>query len=332
VRGGDRLAVRSIPRSVEYNLIRDRFLLVLGAGSSVGYGYPTGSELISYTIDNLKTHLNNLRDTSEGRDQDQQQFDQFLEQADQFVVALRDARPATLDSFLARKKPLFDEIGKLAIALAMLNAEWRSGKDGFKSYHESDDNWQRHFFEEMCRGYIGPNAGDIDAPAIGIISFNYDRSLECAFYRYLVSQFNTASPDDVRRILDVKHAYGAIRDAWNFADYGKMYTFSEVQQTMNGLEVMYEGRTDLGTKIRGYEDWIQKFDRVLFLGFAYDDFNLANLKLPNVMRRKKGHVVFGTAMGLSERRRTDTKRKFKEHSIVAELLDEKCLPFIGRHL
>ena len=313
-------------------MISNRYLFILGAGSSVGYGYPTGKDIISRIIENLENHIAALEELPKGKNYQQELFDKYTSEAKPFINALKETMPKNIDGFLSRRKGEFDQIGNFAIALAIINAERRSGKDNFPSYLNSKDNWQRYFFERICEGYNKSDTSDLNAPPIGIISFNYDRSLECAFYHYLKTNYGSTRPEDALRILDVKHAYGSIRADWNALEYGKEYTFPEVHLSARQLEIMYEGRSSISQKVGFYEDWIRRFERIFFLGFAYDDFNLQNLHFPAILKGKGGHIAYGTAKDLDDYVLNNVKSRFKMDNIDIDLSDCYCLEFIKKHI
>lgn len=142
----------------------EKTVLVLGAGSSLAFGYPTGSDLTEMIL-SLRAGRAGVAKQA-GLDISNPLFKEFIE-------TFRRSQAYSIDAFLARR-PEFSSVGKQAIGAVINMCETFVGLD--KSKHE--DLWQRYFFNIIAKHGFD----DIDFSRLAVVTFNYDRSLE--FYLY----------------------------------------------------------------------------------------------------------------------------------------------------
>lgn len=333
-------------------MIPGKTLFILGAGSSIGYNYPIGKKLVKGIIDNLNNQINTLiipiLKTNSDALPNNSYYSTYKDlqiETEKFVNSLREAKPNTIDAFLSQWSPDFDKIGKFALALYFLNCEKNSATDSFKVYYDSSDNWQRYLFDEIFKGYHYSTLSNMGSFPMEYITFNYDRSLECSFYKYVKTHYREADMKDVKRLLDVVHIYGGIRLKGfenyyydKYQNYGDDFSFEDVIKNAESLDIMYASRPHIDKKIKDYDSWIKGFNRIFFLGFGFDDFNLNILKFPEVLI-KSNAKIYGTIKGLPEKQVNDIKQKiikiYKARSRGVrddELENSECKPFLEKHL
>ena len=94
-------------------MIETETALIVGAGGSIPYGFPSGAELKGEVIHNLSRarHASELLIAEFGQDA-----------AEEFWVALKESGQQSVDAFLERRSE-FTRLGKLAIAQALLPLE-----------------------------------------------------------------------------------------------------------------------------------------------------------------------------------------------------------------
>ena len=150
-------------------------VLILGAGASSVYGFPTGEKLVSNIIFNLRPLLKN--ETRVGVNVDWVPFliDNFeINEEDiyDFQEKLSYAR-ISVDAFLEYSNE-FLEVGKLAIALSLISNEKN------EKLFNADRNWLDYLRNQLDAPFdvFGENN-------LSIITFNYDRSIE----QYLIYCF-----------------------------------------------------------------------------------------------------------------------------------------------
>lgn len=134
-------------------------VLVLGAGASMPYDFPSGRGLLNLAVA-----------------QDSQDIQRYLEMGidgahvRQFVRALKHSGRQSIDAFLEGTRGEYDNIGK-----AMITALISEREDRNALFHRGkNESWYAYLFDELTsRGVerFGENR-------LRIVTFNYDRSLE----------------------------------------------------------------------------------------------------------------------------------------------------------
>lgn len=151
---------QNFKKLVRPTMIEVHTVLVLGAGASTDYGYPTGPVLRDMILDGLGDSSSPMSEQLRPLGYDDWGMKTFRD-------AFADQQLPTIDEFLEEHSE-FARIGKLAIASALLPFE-RSGK----LERRSKPTWYDHLWDELRQ--------DIDNftdNKLTIVSFNYDRSLD----------------------------------------------------------------------------------------------------------------------------------------------------------
>lgn len=146
---------------------RAQTTLILGAGASVPYGFPTGRSLADQIIEELTQGSTPLHI--------QLHKCGFEHEAiREFATRLTSLELYSIDRFL-EAQPSYREIGGAAIAAIMIPNE---SSDRLKASDE--DHWYRHLFNELLSGQT------YDSSWLHVLTFNYDRSLEQYLFERLV--------------------------------------------------------------------------------------------------------------------------------------------------
>ena len=135
--------------------------LILGAGASVPFGFPTGFTLLQKVL--MLTHpeslVNGIRNFA------------FLKCEQKEIVRFHDellkSGQESVDSFL-EFRPEFIPIGKTAIALTLITCENEN-----TLFNPNEENWYRYLFNRITTAF-----DDVARNELSILTFNYDRSLE----------------------------------------------------------------------------------------------------------------------------------------------------------
>ncbi len=157
---------------------RRKTVLVLGAGASAPFGFPTGAGLgdeIRYTIEGELQSIRgglNLRDDS----------------IHAFLRTFKKAGGIPTDEFLGRRKHDTDQarIGKFAIATSLLAKElgsalfandWRGRTQQYEAHRTAGigGNWYEFIWQILTQGL---SFHELDLSWLSVVTFNYDRSLE----------------------------------------------------------------------------------------------------------------------------------------------------------
>ena len=173
-------------------------VLILGAGASVAYGLPTGTELVNaicrefpnYSVQVKWFHLSP---------------EQASARAKNLCDALNGAGTRSIDGFLEFREDLRLD-GAIAIALALLCRERPQTLSNANS--ANTDNWYREFIE-----WLSPSP-DVKFPAtrVSVITCNYDRSLEQYMYVALKNRFRDSTDQKIAQLMDevpIIHVHGS---------------------------------------------------------------------------------------------------------------------------
>ena len=179
-------------------MIETPTVLILGAGASQPYEFPSGQELIKkiieITLDPNSELFHNLLSTGFYKED-------FIQS---FGGILRFAKPPSIDLFL-KENEQFAEIGKLSIAAALLPCE---NYDHLIS-ETYDDGWYEYIYHRLLRECTFNN---FTKNKLDIITFNYDRSLEVFLWTVFLG-FYKQSEENALRILkhiNIIHVYGSL--------------------------------------------------------------------------------------------------------------------------
>jgi hypothetical protein len=286
--------------------------MILGAGASKPYKFPTGIELYDEIVRNFERSLRGFQENENYHYPDI--FHALLE-ADALTKALSITPLDSVDKFLNINKR-FERIGTIAIISALykfeqysVRAHRRDGKDG---------DWYRYLFNKLVdSGDAASILLNFQEEKISFVTFNYDRSFEHFLYESLVGLLSQAgvSHVEIAQVLNrlpVVHVFGKIADLpWQCEgdNEGKMLDekanlvrFGEEKlpapyvglMLHKNIRLMYGERRD-STVLQKARELIASASRVLFMGFGYDRDNLSLLGVPESL---KGKQVFGTAYGL----------------------------------
>lgn len=262
-------------------MIRDNdVVLVLGAGASFPYGFPLGEPLIE--------EIRTLDDPEVGR---------FLEVAPdftrdhtvEFLSVLQQSGQRSIDRFLQHRRE-YSNVGKAMIAFRLMRHE------STKTLRTpGTGRWYRYFYSDILAP-SGPE--DFNNNCLGIITYNYDRSLEKFFFDTLKADF--ALSDDkaskAAQSIPIVHVHGSFGDLPGMGDNVRHYNtdFSGIDSAMNRLHVVSDDIEASGV-IDSYGRLLEGASHIVFLGFGYDSVNIKRLRLnvysPNAR-------VYGTAFGM----------------------------------
>lgn len=314
-------------------------VLIIGAGASVPYGFPTGPGLIVRLC--TTAYMDAMGKLGFSRDE-----------YNEFRYVLRAAQPFSIDSFLAHNEHNWGRFARHAVAAIMLPQERKEELFRLEEYETSEPlagqvirkewtgHWYRHLWNAMCdEGLEGlPNN------KLKIVTFNYDRSLEM-YVSVAMRNYFPGHPSDryVKELqeLDIVHVYGSLgvlsdgddhdRDAVGFGDV----SLESIRTAAEGIRIISQGREDAPSfmKAQQYCDWAE---RIIFLGFSYDKTNLNLLNVEgwqdSTSSGKKKRCL-GTAYGLKEAEQHSVVCRFRPTTQLSlGSSDDDCLQFLRRRI
>jgi hypothetical protein len=244
-------------------MITESTVLILGAGASVPYGFPTGKGL----RDRVCKTLANPQDTHEPcRLLREQGFD--FEHQRQFAENLRDSTHRTLDDFLI-SRGVFRPIAVHTIACEILQLE-KGSIEKVRSVHD--------WCTELLRAIPANRLLD-DNPITGVVTFNYDRSFEYAMSVRMSADHGPsfAAKTEELPMRRPVHVHGAVGD-FPDAEYGQKITRERLSSAAADLKTTGDG-THVHRSVIDAWQLIEQSDSIIFLGFGFHPDDLLGLDL-----------------------------------------------------
>lgn len=322
--------------------------LVLGAGSSVPYGLPTGPALTQQAVELL---------TSEARTK----YDEFLEQEvhlnnfKMLSTHLRRSRTPTLDHYIQHNEKYSDEL-KMAIAGRI----WEKEREALDPPDMPNDDWISWLYHE----YLGaPSPEEIELLNVVFLSFNYDR-LPIALLATMMANTHIAPIDHcVEAILKTPpgysdclrqrtlHIHGQLnapleryRDQRSgIADDGRLSneshgfktsTESAYRRLAETILVIHEKTEETQQARVRCKKAMTRADHVVFLGFGYHESNIGRLGISSFRFDKEfdsSTRLGGTAFDIKGNSRDVLSNRLQSRFVLGTP-DERCRDFLSRFL
>ena len=285
-------------------MIEKNTVLVLGAGASVDYGYPTGRKLLDNIIDKIDIDkgprfYNDLIRFFGIKDRET-----ILE----FHEALSLAGKPSIDAFLEHR-PIYIEIGKLLIALELIACE-----DNLLLLKPKNKN--ASWYESLYNKMNAPKKSFSDN-RLSMITFNYDRSLEHYLFTAIKNTYGIIDDKEcaeIVRSIPILHIYGRLDELpWENERgrlYGKKATPDQIKKACDSISILSEDKERSMTFAHAFS-LLENAQVVYFLGFGYHEMNLKRLNLgklkkyinknlPDAPQDLFKRIISGTTLGLGK--------------------------------
>lgn len=269
-------------------MIRRRTAFIMGAGTSVPYGFPSGAGLMR---------------EAQRLNQDNLTF-KLYGSAPADVALLLDALQRSYDSSLDALLELradITPIGKRLMASLLLEIEYHSLARALP-----EDHWLGLFFQELTTGTR--SLEDFARNPITIITYNYDRLLEYRLVRALSAHYGRPDKDCIATLkqIPIIHLHGDLGPLPGFAESGTVpfgpspqgnpeIFIKSIGLASERIIIVHEARPETDEFERAREA-LRTADQVVMLGFGYGATNLARLE---INRWKRDIDVLGTVYGLT---------------------------------
>jgi hypothetical protein len=273
-------------------MIMDPTVLVLGAGASKPYGYPSGRGLYFTILNNLnfiidpdfQSRLKNLGVTSA--------------QIDGFRKGLAYADSPSVDAFIEYRSA-FLEIGKLAMALCLLPCEDEARLFNLGWKEDIPSSWYMYLMDKL----VAVDLGEFKHNKLSIVTFNYDRSLEHYLFTALMHHYGRTDRECAEALssIPILQVYGSLgplpcQEGEAPRPYQFTNSLQDVGSAAKQIIVMSEKQEGTPIFFRANE-LIRDAKKVFFLGFGYHNTNLRRLKLGQFASKNN---MFGTSFGLGQ--------------------------------
>lgn len=278
-------------------------LLILGAGASVPYGYPTGLNLTRMIINDLS----DIEQAESGWTYDLgYDMDDIVST---FHHSFKLSKKYSIDSYLAtRDDQNFTELGKIAIVNAISKCESNTSY-----FDEIKDDWYSYLINQI----FDCSYDHIESNNLGIITFNYDRSLEyflmtALWGTYKLRPYHKMNAH-LQKSIPILHMFGSVdlpseSEDRRITDYPSSRSSTQLKEISEGIKIIPEIKDS--KVIKNANTLINNSEKIYFLGLNLN--NEQNLKLfdLNLFKEKE---VFGTAYELKMGEISNIKKFFKDN-------------------
>ncbi len=270
-------------------MIKRRIVLILGAGASIPFGFPSGRELRDKIIAGLHKDTAQLFQLLHAAGYDVQHITNFRD------ALLKSGRPS-VDVFLEHR-PEFIPVGKVAIAASLIPYEDETQLWG------GPDNWYEHLWDRL-----GPTLlDDVAQSRLSVITFNYDRSLEHYLFSALRSAYNIGTDDAagyLREVIKIIHVHGklgelpyaggAVTRSYQPGDPSNLKDAAVA--AAKTIKIVHEGTRD-DPEFVAARQLLAEAEVICFLGFGYLKANVERMEIANL---SKYVPLYGTCYGLMQ--------------------------------
>lgn len=281
-----------------------RTTLILGAGASYPYRFPTSRELNEIIIGSNVGALTAIRERL-GHEIDWLDAARTLSDSnyyhpnfDDFRQAFAQSASHSIDLFVQARAREYEQYqAQIAVAAIFLCCETEATLQV--------EDWYRQLWNEVLR----QGGRNIPPNQLSVITFNYERSLEHYLAHKAKAAFGLGSLENAHQWLSripITHVYGQLGSLSrsplpDFIPFGNMYG-DNVWKAAGKLRLA-DPRS--GGAEGAWSECLSHAENIFFLGFGFWPENLALLRgfIPNFAS------VFASAFGLSEK---DKRRVSKE--------------------
>ena len=291
-------------------MITEETVLIVGAGGSMPYGFPSAAKLRADIISHVG--INSFHKALvESYKNDSDKIHIFDRAYEDFRKEFKDSDIPSIDYFI-NNHPSLNSLGKKAIILNLLEAE--RGSRFREDMQDRSSDWYTILYRKM----ISSLNSKIDFQKfcdnkVSIITFNYDRSLEHYLFRSLSNLFEGIKENDVieqLKSLKIIHLYGSLGHLpWQEGElgkdalsYGRELGHHEISQFEDNIKIINEAV--IPSEVH---EIISNAKRIYFLGFGFDEVNLSNIGFPDCICVEK--EVYSTTIGLASKKVAEIENK-----------------------
>lgn len=283
-------------------MITTKTCLILGAGASAPFGYPVGGAL----TERIKTELRPDKPGQLHHELVSAGFSADLLLG--FRDELRYSQRPSIDAFLEDWEADFMEVGKAAIAASLIRHEDRDKV-------VDEPNWYRRLFADMT------DEKDFAKNQLGIVTFNYDRSLEYFLLRCLPSRHHVPQSEAVKWISQMRiiHMYGSLGGLPELCVGGRTYGESGTAATLAAAKEIHLVRgVETPASFIEARSLMKEAERIIVLGFGFEKQNLSRLGLMDFAKTARISATLYNVFPVDEKRIKATHPERDERAIRYE--------------
>jgi hypothetical protein len=294
-------------------------VLILGAGASMPYGFPSGQDLLGIIHNCLEPNspgnwITTIKELGITEDCIRT-----------FRYDLYHSGRSSVDAFLEHR-PEFLEIGRLVIMLSLIPCEQEHLLFNNKM---REQNWYQYLFDKLNAPFDA-----FDENRLSIITFNYDRSIEHYMFKAMRSLYGKSDEECARKLnnIPIIHVHGRLGALPWQKGGGRSYlprpdllTLEEKKSVSKQIVVISED-IDTSPDFEDASKLMMTAERIYFLGFGYHEMNLRRLRI-DILKNK---TLTGTSyqLGVAETKAINEKWRITlpdSHLKVLEFLRDHAL-------
>lgn len=299
-------------------MITRNTVLILGAGASVPYGFPTGEQLMQKILDlDARTNLSKGKahngEHKDFTDYIRNEYD--FRNIRHFFQDLRQSGKYSVDAFIEHR-PEFTELGKALIAYEIIKCE------KIRSLNPKNGHWYMYLYNK-----INDSFDDIPKNNLSIITFNYDRSFEQCMLNFIQSDYGKTfeQAEQALNSIRVIHLHGKLgelseSDQNNFKPYKTEFSISDLHTCIRNIKIIHEEVPKNDEQFKRAIEILSNAEVIWFLGFGFHKANLQRLKIPKIL---KGKEVFFTTYGKEKGEIKELYKTFENSSLIASFEDNQ---------
>ena len=288
-------------------MIEKPTVLVLGAGASIPYDFPSGQGLKDQICKELVLEKGILWATLV-RQGNIASFDKtFIEQ---FGHDLMRSPSYSVDAFLEHREDYLD-IGKKAIADVLLRREKTNNLfDKFIVNRLNHRNFEKDWYQYFYNHYLDVPFEEFSRHSLAIITFNYDRSFKQYLFECLKNKHNKSNAECAEQVLNIPilHVYGKLGALpWEQSEstaipYDSYTTVildwkQKVNQAAENIKIIHHDDVKVSEEFEHAHILLNEAERIYFLGFGFHETNVKRL-MPEELMKKCVSKCRGTTFGL----------------------------------
>lgn len=315
----------------------DFVTFVLGAGASYEVAMPTGNQLKKRISETLAFKVDDISRQLIGGNDAAREALYYLSQSKNgeinayyrtaSLIARGMPQAPSIDNFIDshRSDPKIAEVGKIAIASAILQAErrsklWFDASNAYSTINFSsvEDTWFHEFFQLLTLNCPEDQLSN-RLKKIRVVSFNYDRTFEHFLYHAIQNYYDCSAERaaEILSHLTVLHPYGQVGALpWqkdlpdrkldraaaraSSVQFGASLRAPALYEVSTVIKTFTEGTDEEDSEIQKIRDSVLNARTITFLGFAFHQLNLQLLYgLSPDRHDSPPRRLFGTALGIS---------------------------------
>lgn len=285
-------------------MIKKTTVLILGAGASMPFGFPSGKQLVKEIL--KIPQINNLNK--------RKAISKLLDSKDfgDFIKALKYSGKTSIDAFLEHR-PDFTRIGKLAIATVLISFESED------KIYNAKTNWYSYLLKHINSTWedFGIN--------LSIVTYNYDRSLEYFLINSLTSTYNKTYHECCEKLtneLPIIHIHGNLGDLPGFGENVRDYSkdFRYIEAATDNIKIIHEDDIANQPQLQQAKELIMNAEVISFLGFGYDEITLNRLIFDDY-RKSRGsgyYAIYGTTYKMGQAEIDEVTHFFESKELIFE--------------